>query len=167
MLEALKKDHRLLAALAERIEACLDDESPLAATRLGQLRCRLAHEAIRHTIVEDRLVYRALENDDRRLLYGHCKTFPCLRTDRFLRHLQEYIHRWDAPAVQGDRQHYAAATREMMALLRTRMELEEHVLYPCFHALQARIPRTRKTRRRVRHRAEARRHRIHVENRLI
>ncbi len=143
MLEALRKDHRRLAELADRIEACLDDTGPLVAMRLGQLRCELAHEAIRHTIVEDRCVYRALEESDRELLSRHWETFPSLRTDLFFQRLQQYIHRWDAPAIERDRQRYGVATREMMGLLRTRMELEEHILFPRFDALQVRGRRTR------------------------
>ncbi len=137
MLDRLEKDHRYLAELAVRIEACLGDAGPFLATRLGQLRCALAHEAVRHTLVEDRLVYRALERADPQWMAEHRETFPGLRTDLFLQQLQQHIHCWEARPAQDGRPYHAAATREMLQLLRTRMELEEHILYPHFRALQA------------------------------
>lgn len=157
MLDRLEKDHRYLAELADRIEACLGDAGPVCATRLGQLRCALAHEAVRHTIVEDRLVYRALEEDDPQLMARHRETFPCLRTDLFLDRLQQHIHGWDARAPLAERPRQAAETRELLQLLRTRMELEEHILYPRFRALAAAGPRGRRTRRTPSASAEVRR----------
>lgn len=147
MLDRLEKDHRYLAELADRIVACLDDRGPVCATRLGQLRCALAHEAVRHTIVEDLLIYRALEESDPQWMARHRETFPSLRTEMFLARLQQHIHRWDARTVEADRARQAAATREVLQLLRTRMELEEHILYPRFRALQAAGPRSRRSRR--------------------
>ena len=147
MLDRLEKDHRYLAALADRIEACLDDAGPFVATRLGQLRCALAHEAVRHTIVEDRLVYRALEESDPQWMARHRETFPCLRTEMFLDRLQQLIHGWDARTIRADQGRQAAATRALLQLLRTRMEVEEHILYPRFRALQAAGPRGRRPRR--------------------
>lgn len=147
MLDRFEKDHRYLAELADRIEACLDDVGSAVATRLGQLRCLLAHEAVRHTIVEERLVYRALDKADPQWMAQHRESFPCLRTDLFLQRLQQHIRCWEAPTVQDDRVRHAAATRDMFQLLRTRMALEEQILYPRFRALPAVTPRGRRSRR--------------------
>ena len=136
MLDSLTRDHRHLANLADRLEACLDDDGPLVAMRIGQLRCALAHEAVRHTLVAERLVYRTLAARDPALFAQHGEMFPCLRTDQFLQRLERHIHRWDAPAVQADRMTHAADTRELLSQLRRRMELEEQLLYPRFRALE-------------------------------
>ncbi len=146
MLDRFEKDHRYLAELADRIEACLDDAGPIVAMRFGQLRCALAHEAVRHTIVEDRLVYRALDQVDPQWMMQHRESFPGLRTDLFLQQLQQHIQRWDAHTVQDDRPRHAAATRELLRLLHTRMALEEQILYPRFRALQAASPHGRRSR---------------------
>jgi len=157
MLDSFAKDHRHLAELADRIEACRDDAGPIVAMQLGQLRCAFAHEAVRHTIVEDRLVYRALEKADPQWMARHRETFPSLRTDMFLHRLQQHIHRWEARVEEGDRPRRAAATRELLQLLRTRMEMEEHVLYPRFRELQATGPRSRRFRQAPSAGAEVRR----------
>ena len=139
MLERFEKDHRYLAELADRIEACLDNAGPVVAMRLGQLRCALAHEAVRHTIVEDRLIYCALDKADPQWMARHRESFPCLRTNPFLQQLQQHIQDWDCHSVQDDRPRHAATIRELLQLMRTRMALEEQFLYPRFRALP--VPR--------------------------
>lgn len=145
MLDLLEKDHRQLAELSHRIEACLDRAGPYGATRLGQLRCAFAHEAVRHTIVEDKLVYQVLDTRDPEWMAEQRDAHPCLRTASFLDRLERHIHRWDA-APGADRRDAAAETKELLRLLRTRMTLEEQILYPRLRALQADRARPRRSR---------------------
>ena len=82
MLDRFEKDHRCLTELADRMEAPIRS-GPSRREAAQELRCGLAHEGVRHTSIEDRLVYRRPDEGDPQRVAQQRECFPCVRTDQF------------------------------------------------------------------------------------
>jgi hypothetical protein len=129
IIDRLLDEHRQLRAIAGELSALLDRPEAPADDSVSDCRWRMARLALRHLPLEDRHVFRRLDQ--------HPDPNVRAAMARYRREFeggyaayQQHSERWTDAAVRQDWGGYRHATRRQLAFLEERLTREEQDLYP-------------------------------------
>lgn len=126
-LDALCRQHDELRALATQYERELDKAQP-DTTALSKCRWTLARLISTHLAYEGAHLYPALSRSGG----------PAMETGRKMAaemtelggRLQNHVREWTVGAIADDWARYRRSSKDLIAVLRARMDIEEAELYP-------------------------------------
>ena len=126
-IETLCRQHDELRALATQYELELDKNEP-DTTALSKCRWTLARLISTHLAYEGAHLYPALTRSGGRAMEASRK-MTAEMTELGGR-LQNHVREWTVNAIADDWAGYRRSSKELIAVLRARMDAEEAELYP-------------------------------------
>ncbi len=129
MLDRLRSDHARLKEVSTELLALVETDAPCDPATLADCRWRLARLLLQHLPVEDRHVYRPLEQDVRPEVALTAKRFR-LELEASYARFQDHADRWTGDAIVSDWPGYRSTVRQLVQSLHARIEREEATLYP-------------------------------------
>jgi hypothetical protein len=129
MIEKLKHQHDQLREIGSEILALLDQPEPCDPSKLYELRWRLMRGLLQHLALEERCVYRPLEQEADVVVAFKARLFR-EELEQAYAGLQRYLEEWPPERIRTQWQEYAASARFRMRGFFDRMDREEAELFP-------------------------------------
>ena len=126
-IDELRRQHQELTRLARQLLEAVED----CATQqgIGTVRWQLARQLMAHLALEDRIFYPAMQRlpDERaRMTARRLEGEMGMLAQNF----SAYMQRWDDDHIARHWAEFCHETRELLGLLKKRIEQEEQLLYP-------------------------------------
>jgi len=125
----LHKEHAELASVARQLASLIAQTVPPEASKLYEVRMKLATALTRHLKTEDWVVYPALLRSNNELVATTARTFSA-SMGQLATEFHAYVKRWGATEISDDWEGYQRETAEILRMLSLRIKREDRDLYP-------------------------------------
>ncbi|WP_340264524.1 hemerythrin domain-containing protein [Sphingobium mellinum] len=130
-VDELRRQHQQLSLLSRQLLQAVEDSQ--IQQSVGAIRWQLARQLMSHLALEDRIFYPAVQrsaDEQARTMAQRLQSEMGMLAQNF----SAYMQRWNDDQIARFWPDFCSETRDVLTMLKARMEQEERLLYPIAEA---------------------------------